>query len=89
MVRKIRVPDQGTDAEAAAGKFLDGIKADTVDVNELGGALNVKLHQIEERGPASDEAGVLITGCIRRLGDIGGAEIAEEFHGDSCIKLLG
>jgi len=84
---EVGVADKGADAKTAVGQFLDGVEADTVDVDEPGGALDVEFHQIEQSGAAGDEADVRMSGGVYSLVGVGGAGISEEFHGASSITL--
>ena len=81
-MREVGVADQSADAKAAVGKFPNGVEADAVDVDELGGAFDVEFHQVEKGGASGYKADVFTVCGGHGLSRIGCAFIGEEFHGD-------
>ena len=55
MMSQIGVAHQGADAQAAVGKLFDLVERQAIDVDELGGPLDIQLHQVEQGCSAGDE----------------------------------
>ena len=58
MMSQIGVADQRADLQAAVGKLFHLVEREAIDVDELGGALDIQLHQVEQGGSAGDESGL-------------------------------
>jgi len=78
---EVSIAHERPDPKAAVLGVLDDVEAETVDIDEVRGGLNLELHEVEEIGPAGDELGALDrrrgrSGLRRR----GGALVAEGSH---------
>jgi hypothetical protein len=78
---QVAVAHQRADAQAAIARCLDAVQAQRIDVDEMGGRLDLQLHQVQQIGAPGDEARI---GALRdRGGGLGrraGALEAEGFH---------
>ncbi len=78
---EVAVGDGGADAQSALGRDLDAVQGEFADVDEVGGAFDAGLHQVDEVGAAAEEAGVGVGGEQgQRSGDVTGAPVAELPH---------
>ena len=68
----IRVTGEGSDNQTACWAGFDVIERKTVDVDDLAGAFDVELHQVDERGAPGYEAN--LRALLGRRGLAGGLD---------------
>ena len=76
--------------QTAVGAGLDAIERENINVNNLAWALDVELHEIDERSTSGDEADLSALlgchrfgGCLYSLIDGGGLREGEAIHGST------
>src|SRR5271156_612803 len=84
---QIGVTNQGTDFQAAVGKFFDLVEWQAIDIHDLGWPLDIQLHEIEQGCSPGDEPHLraLLRGAglgrgLNGLWYAGSLGVLEHFH---------
>src|ERR1700722_19616345 len=92
MTRNIGVTGKSSDDKAAIGAGLDAIERKNVNVDDLAWALDVELHEVNQRSAPGDEA--YLRSLLGRRGlcsrldgliDCGGLREGEAIHGSTPV----
>src|ERR1700727_859312 len=78
--RQIAVSHPRADAQASFRGVFDLVQRNTVDIDEMGGPLDLQLHQVEKVGSAGDDFGPGFSQGRRRLGQRIRALVGEGLH---------